>query len=91
MFTIVSHTDSLSLVAVCVLCILARDRRSKAGYSCLMSFVAVSSSCNRVAPIPQFDYSTDTQYQTGYIHQYQYSQLVALLASRLTPMHGLRL
>ena len=33
--------DSLSLVALCVLCILARDSRSKAGYSGLMSIVPV--------------------------------------------------
>lgn len=43
---VVSHADSLSLAAVCVLCILDRDRRSKAGYSGLMSFVAVVLSCN---------------------------------------------
>lgn len=43
---VVSHADSLSLAAVCVLCILDRDRRSTAGYSGLMSFVTVSSNCN---------------------------------------------
>ena len=41
---IVSDADSLSLVALCVLCILARDSRSKAGYSGLMSIVPVSKS-----------------------------------------------
>jgi len=42
MFIIASHAENLSfkLASLCVLCLLARDSRSKAGYSGIMSFVA---------------------------------------------------
>jgi len=38
---------SFKLASHYVLCLLARDSRSKAGHSGVMSFVAVSSSCNK--------------------------------------------
>ena len=49
MFIIASHAESLSfkLASFYVLCFLARDSRSKAGHSGVMSFIAVSSSRNK--------------------------------------------